>query len=111
MNHRRTRRRVLATLGAAALAPAFPLAQPRTHEGAVEATLRVAFPVAEDGFDPAATSDLFGVGAQLAVQRLASVALGVAVDQMEVQAGKAMLVMLSRSACSRMLRRATSMAS
>jgi translocation and assembly module TamB len=38
----------------------------------------------------AATSDLFGVGAQLAVQRLASVALGVAVDQMEVQAGKAL---------------------
>ncbi|MEP6493990.1 MAG: translocation/assembly module TamB domain-containing protein [bacterium] len=38
----------------------------------------------------AATNDLFGVGAQLAVQRLASVALGVAVDQMEVQAGRAL---------------------
>ncbi|HVX39756.1 MAG TPA: translocation/assembly module TamB domain-containing protein [Gemmatimonadaceae bacterium] len=37
----------------------------------------------------AATGDLFGVGAQLAVQRLASVAVGVAVDQLEIQAGRA----------------------
>lgn len=37
----------------------------------------------------AATSDLFGVGAQVAVKRLAGVALGVAVDQVEVQAGRA----------------------
>jgi translocation and assembly module TamB len=37
----------------------------------------------------AATSDLFGVGAQYAVRRLASVALGVAVDQVEMQAGRA----------------------
>jgi len=35
------------------------------------------------------TGDLFGVGAQLAVQRLASVAVGVAVDQVELQAGRA----------------------
>jgi translocation and assembly module TamB len=37
----------------------------------------------------AATSDLFGIGAQYAVRRLASVALGVAVDQVEMQAGRA----------------------
>ena len=37
----------------------------------------------------AATSDLFGVGAQLAAKRLAGVALGTAVDQLEVQAGRA----------------------
>lgn len=37
----------------------------------------------------AATGDLFGVGAQVAVQRLASVAVGVAVDQLEIQAGRA----------------------
>jgi translocation and assembly module TamB len=37
----------------------------------------------------AATGDLFGAGAQLAVQRLSSVALGVAVDQVELQAGRA----------------------
>jgi len=37
----------------------------------------------------AATMDLFGVGAQVAVRRLASVALGVAVDQVQVQAGRA----------------------
>jgi translocation and assembly module TamB len=35
------------------------------------------------------TSDLFGVGARLAVTRLASVAVGVAVDQLEVSAGRA----------------------
>jgi translocation and assembly module TamB len=37
----------------------------------------------------AASGDLFGAGAQIAVQRLSSVALGVAVDQMEQQAGRA----------------------
>lgn len=37
----------------------------------------------------AATMDLFGVGAQVAVRRLAGVALGVAVQQVEVQAGRA----------------------
>lgn len=37
----------------------------------------------------AATNDLFGVGAQVAVQRLAGVALGVAVDQLETAAGRA----------------------
>ncbi|HEY4218934.1 MAG TPA: translocation/assembly module TamB domain-containing protein [Gemmatimonadaceae bacterium] len=34
-------------------------------------------------------SDLFGAGARIAVTRLAGVALGVAVDQMEVEAGRA----------------------
>jgi translocation and assembly module TamB len=37
----------------------------------------------------AANGDVFGAGAQLAVQRLSSVALGVAVDQVELQAGRA----------------------
>ena len=37
----------------------------------------------------AATMDLFGVGAQVAVRRLAGVALGVAVQQVEIQAGRA----------------------
>ena len=37
----------------------------------------------------AAASDLFGAGARLAVTRLASVALGVMVDQLEVEAGRA----------------------
>jgi len=37
----------------------------------------------------AGTGDLFGAGAQMAVQRLASVALGVAVDNIEMQAGRA----------------------
>jgi translocation and assembly module TamB len=37
----------------------------------------------------AATGDLFGTGAQFAVQRLAGVAVGVAVDQVELQAGRA----------------------
>src|SRR5262249_26887744 len=37
----------------------------------------------------AATTELFGVGAQSAVRRLAGVALGVAVDQVEMQAGRA----------------------
>jgi translocation and assembly module TamB len=37
----------------------------------------------------AATSDLFGAGAQLAVRRLEGVALGVAVEQLQQQAGRA----------------------
>ncbi|HEU4786739.1 MAG TPA: translocation/assembly module TamB domain-containing protein, partial [Gemmatimonadaceae bacterium] len=37
----------------------------------------------------AATLDLFGVGAQVAMRRLAGVALGVAVQQVEIQAGRA----------------------
>jgi translocation and assembly module TamB len=37
----------------------------------------------------AATLDLFGVGAQVAARRLASVALGVAVQQVQMQAGRA----------------------
>jgi translocation and assembly module TamB len=37
----------------------------------------------------AATSDLFGAGAQFAVRRLESVALGVAVEQLQQQAGRA----------------------
>jgi translocation and assembly module TamB len=37
----------------------------------------------------AATLDLFGVGAQMAVKRLASTALGVMVDQVQIQAGRA----------------------
>jgi translocation and assembly module TamB len=37
----------------------------------------------------AATLDLFGVGAQVAVRRLEATALGVAVDQVQVQAGRA----------------------
>jgi len=37
----------------------------------------------------AATADLFGVGAQVAVRRLAGVALGVAVDQVEMHVGRA----------------------
>jgi translocation and assembly module TamB len=37
----------------------------------------------------AATMDLFGVGAQAAVRRLAATALGVAVDQIQIQAGRA----------------------
>lgn len=36
----------------------------------------------------AGTADLFGAGAQVAVRRLAGVAMGVAVDQIEVQAGR-----------------------
>jgi autotransporter translocation and assembly factor TamB len=36
----------------------------------------------------AATLDLFGVGAQAAMRRLAGVALGVAVQQVEIQAGR-----------------------
>ncbi len=38
----------------------------------------------------AASGDLFGLGAQLAVKRLAAVALGVAVEEIEVEAGKAL---------------------
>ena len=60
------RRRALATLGLAALAPRLALAQPRTG-GAVEKTLRIAFPVAETGFDPQATSDLYSDHVQRAI--------------------------------------------
>jgi len=38
----------------------------------------------------AAVGDLFGVGAQLAVKRLAAVAMGVAVEEVESEAGKAL---------------------
>ena len=61
-----SRRRTLATLGLAALAPRLALAQPRTG-GAVEKTLRIAFPVAETGFDPQATSDLYSDHVQRAI--------------------------------------------
>ena len=37
----------------------------------------------------AANGEVFGAGAQLAVQRLSAVALGVAVEQVELQAGRA----------------------
>jgi ABC-type transport system substrate-binding protein len=61
-----SRRRALATLGIAALAPHIALAQPRSG-GAVEKTVRVAFPVAETGFDPQATSDLYSDHVQRAI--------------------------------------------
>ncbi|HSC22266.1 MAG TPA: ABC transporter substrate-binding protein [Casimicrobiaceae bacterium] len=61
-----SRRKALATLGLAALAPRLALAQPRAG-GAVEKTLRVAFPVAETGFDPQATSDLYSDHVQRAI--------------------------------------------
>src|SRR5690348_18468112 len=63
---KQSRRRALATLGLAALAPQLALAQSRTG-GAVEKTLRIAFPVAETGFDPAATSDLYSDHVQRAI--------------------------------------------
>ena len=61
-----SRRRALVTLGIAALAPHIALAQPR-NGGAVEKTVRVAFPVAETGFDPHATSDLYSDHVQRAI--------------------------------------------
>jgi ABC-type transport system substrate-binding protein len=67
MTQRVSRRRLLATLGAAALAPHFALAQPRTKADAAATTLRVAFPVAETGFDPQATSDLYSDHVQRAI--------------------------------------------
>jgi ABC-type transport system substrate-binding protein len=63
-----SRRRVLATLGAAALAPHLAIAQPRgSGSASVASTLRVAFPVAETGFDPQATSDLYSDHVQRAI--------------------------------------------
>jgi ABC-type transport system substrate-binding protein len=64
---RGARRRALATLGVVALAPHVALAQAPPRRGAVERTLRVAFPVAETGFDPAATSDLYSDHVQRAI--------------------------------------------
>jgi oligopeptide transport system substrate-binding protein len=66
--HAMSRRRVLATLGAAALAPHLAIAQPRgSGSASVASTLRVAFPVAETGFDPQATSDLYSDHVQRAI--------------------------------------------
>jgi ABC-type oligopeptide transport system substrate-binding subunit len=63
-----SRRRALATLGLAALAPQVAFAQGATKRGsAATTTLRVAFPVAETGFDPAATSDLYSDHVQRAI--------------------------------------------
>ena len=68
MTSRHARRRVLATLGIAALAPTLSRAQSRANgRGASAATLRVAFPVAETGFDPQATSDLYSDHVQRAI--------------------------------------------
>ena len=61
----RSRRKALGTLGLAAVAPGLAFAQARG--GAVEKTLRVAFPVAETGFDPQATSDLYSDHVQRAI--------------------------------------------
>ena len=63
-----TRRRVLATLALAALAPRIAGAQSRANGGnALATTLRVAFPVSETGFDPQATSDLYSDHVQRAI--------------------------------------------
>src|SRR6478609_5435366 len=63
-----TRRRVLATLAVAAVAPRIARAQPPANAGnPLVRTLRVAFPVAETGFDPQATSDLYSNYVQRAV--------------------------------------------
>ena len=68
MAYRHGRRRVLASLGLAALAPSLAIAQSRTNaQGPVAKTLRVAFPVAETGFDPQATSDLYSDHVQRAI--------------------------------------------
>ena len=63
----RGRRRALATLGLAALAPYAVAQGPQRSPGFVTRTLRVAFPVAETGFDPAATSDLYSDHVQRAI--------------------------------------------
>jgi ABC-type transport system substrate-binding protein len=64
----RSRRRALATLGLAAIAPQLALAQGPDKGGSpVAHTLRIAFPVAETGFDPAATSDLYSDHVQRAI--------------------------------------------
>ena len=63
-----TRRRVLATLAVAAVAPRIARAQPPVNAGnPLVRTLRVAFPVAETGFDPQATSDLYSDHVQRAI--------------------------------------------
>jgi peptide/nickel transport system substrate-binding protein len=63
-----SRRRALATFGIAALAPRIVLGQGAARrDRAVERTLRIAFPVAETGFDPAATSDLYSDHVQRAI--------------------------------------------
>lgn len=63
-----TRRRVLATLALAAVAPRIAIAQPRANGGnPLVRTLRVAFPVSETGFDPQATSDLYSDHVQRAI--------------------------------------------
>jgi len=68
MTRKVSRRRMLATMGAAALAPRIALAQPRASAGSTASTtLRVAFPVAETGFDPQATSDLYSDHVQRAI--------------------------------------------
>jgi len=63
-----TRRRVLAALAVAAVAPRIARAQPPANAGnPLVRTLRVAFPVAETGFDPQATSDLYSDHVQRAI--------------------------------------------
>jgi oligopeptide transport system substrate-binding protein len=63
-----TRRRVLATLALAAVAPRIANAQGRANgSNPLVRTLHVAFPVAETGFDPQATSDLYSDHVQRAI--------------------------------------------
>ncbi|HLW12158.1 MAG TPA: ABC transporter substrate-binding protein [Casimicrobiaceae bacterium] len=63
-----TRRRVLATLALAAVAPRLANAQARSNgSNPLVRTLHVAFPVAETGFDPQATSDLYSDHVQRAI--------------------------------------------
>jgi ABC-type transport system substrate-binding protein len=63
-----SRRRALAALGLATIAPQLALAQgPEKRGSPVAHTLRIAFPVAETGFDPAATSDLYSDHVQRAI--------------------------------------------
>jgi oligopeptide transport system substrate-binding protein len=65
---RATRRRVLAALALAGVAPRIAAAQSRSAGGnPLVTTLRVAFPVAETGFDPQATSDLYSDHVQRAI--------------------------------------------
>jgi oligopeptide transport system substrate-binding protein len=68
MSMRATRRRVLAALALAGVAPRIAAAQSRSAGGnPLVTTLRVAFPVAETGFDPQATSDLYSDHVQRAI--------------------------------------------
>ncbi|HEY7787583.1 MAG TPA: ABC transporter substrate-binding protein [Casimicrobiaceae bacterium] len=68
MTARLSRRRALATLALAALAPRLAMAQPRANRSApLVTTLHVAFPVSETGFDPQATSDLYSDHVQRAI--------------------------------------------